>query len=63
MPDDKSNNGAQESARVSAEEQYEVSYFAEKHGIRAAKAREIIELAGNSRAKADAAVERARSGK
>lgn len=38
---------------VASEEQYEVSYFAKKHGITAAKAREILERAGPSRRKAD----------
>jgi Protein of unknown function (DUF3606) len=59
MPDDKTNRGAQDRARVASEEQYEVDYFAQKHGITAAAAREIIELSGPSREKADAAVHRA----
>jgi hypothetical protein len=60
MAGDKSKVGSQDRAQVSGEEQYEVAYFAQKHGISAAQAREIIDLAGNSREKADAAVERGR---
>jgi hypothetical protein len=60
MADDKSKVGAPDRARVSGEEQHEVPYFAQKHGISAAQAREIIQPAGNSREKADAAVERRR---
>jgi hypothetical protein len=60
MADDKHNTGAEDRSRVAVEEQYEVAYFAEKHGLTAAQAREIISLAGNSRAKADAAAERGR---
>ena len=36
------DRGAQDRARVSAEEPYEVAYFAKKHGISEAKALEII---------------------
>lgn len=38
---------------VAAEEQYEVAYFAKKHGISAEEARAILTQSGVSRAKAD----------
>ncbi len=38
---------------VASEEQYEVAYFAKKHGITAEEARRILDYAGRSRAKAD----------
>ena len=38
---------------VASEEQYEVAYFAKKHGISAEKARNILDRAGRSREKAD----------
>ena len=57
MADDKSTRGAQDRARVSGEEGYEVSYFAQKHGITAEQARELIDRVGNSRAKLDEAAE------
>ena len=60
MADDKTKTGAADRSRVAAEEQYEVSYFAGKHGIPADVARKIIKDAGNSRAKADAAAQRAK---
>jgi len=56
MTDDKTNVGAQDRARVSAEEPYEVAYFAKKHGLSTEKAREIIEKHGPSREACDAAV-------
>jgi hypothetical protein len=45
---------------VAAEEQYEVAYFASKHGLTADEARRVLERAGRSREKAD---ELAESGK
>lgn len=45
---------------VAAEEQYEVAYFAQKHGLSAEEARAILDRAGRSREKAD---EMAESGK
>lgn len=39
---------------VASEEPYEVAYFAEKHGIGAEEAREILDRAGRGRQKADA---------
>jgi hypothetical protein len=56
MTDDKTLRGAQDRARVSAEEPYEVEYFAQKHGISMDKARDIIKKHGPSRANCDAAV-------
>jgi hypothetical protein len=53
MADDKTNRGAQDRARVAAGEQYEVAYFAGKHGLTMEDARRIIQEAGPSRDKAD----------
>jgi hypothetical protein len=58
MTDDKTNRGAQDRSRVSAEEPYEVAYFASKHGISQEKARQIIREHGPSRAACDAAASR-----
>jgi hypothetical protein len=60
MPDDKSQRGGPDRGRVSAEEPYEASYFAMKHGISIEQAKKIISEAGPSREKADAAAEKAR---
>lgn len=49
MADDKSNVGEPDRSRVSGSEDYEVSYFAEKHGISAEQARELIKRHGNDR--------------
>lgn len=56
MPDSKSKRGARDRARVSADETYEVEYFAERHGITSKEAQALIERVGNDRAKLDAAV-------
>ena len=58
MSDDLNNRGAQDRARVSGSEGYEVEYFARKHGITAEQARQLIREVGNSREKLDAAAER-----
>jgi hypothetical protein len=38
---------------VASKEQYEVAYFAQKHRITAADAREVLQRAGRSREKAN----------
>ena len=53
MADDKSKTGGVDRSRVSGSEQYEVDYFAKKHGISTERAKEIIRQAGNDRARAD----------
>jgi hypothetical protein len=55
MSDDKNKVGGQDRSRVSAEEPYEVEYFARKHGISQQEAREIIREHGPSRAACDRA--------
>jgi hypothetical protein len=57
MPDDRNNRGRQDRTPVAREQQYEVAYFAQKHGISTEEAQKIIEQAGPSREDAD---ERAR---
>ena len=58
MSDDTNDRGAQDRARVSGEQEYEVRYFADKHGISVEQAQELIDRHGNSREKLDAAAER-----
>ena len=55
MADHKSKRGRGDRARVAAGEGYEVAYFAQKHGITTAQARDLIAKIGNDRAKLDAA--------
>ena len=57
MSDDKTNVGAQDRARVAGGERYEVSYFAQKHGITSQQAQDLISRVGNSREALDAAAE------
>jgi hypothetical protein len=52
--DDKTRRDAGDRSRVAAGEAYEVSYFARKHKISAAEAREIIREAGPDRDAANA---------
>jgi hypothetical protein len=49
VADDKNNRGEPDRSRVSGSEDYEVSYFASKHGISAEEARKLIERHGNDR--------------
>ncbi|MDB5696218.1 MAG: hypothetical protein JWN21_1761 [Sphingomonas bacterium] len=55
MSDDKMNRGEPDRSRVAAGEEYEVGYFARKHGITAEQARELIDRVGNDRDALDAA--------
>ena len=56
MSDDKSNVGGQDRSRVAGEQDYEVRYFAERHGISIEQAQQLIDRHGNSREKLDEAV-------
>lgn len=60
MSDNKQMQDGRDRAKVNAEEPYEVSYFAQKHGISAEKAREILASSGPSRKAADEAAARHR---
>ena len=51
MADDKSKRGSSDRGRVASEEPYEVNYFARKHKITVAQARELIKRIGANRAK------------
>jgi hypothetical protein len=53
MSDNKQMQDGRDRAKVNSEEPYEVSYFAQKHGLSASKAREILDKAGPSRRVAD----------
>ncbi len=49
MGDDTSNVGEPDRSRVSGSEDYEVRYFADKHGISMEQARELIAAHGSDR--------------
>jgi hypothetical protein len=55
MPDDNTKRGDSDRRRISAKEPYEVSYFANKHGISIDDARTIIKKTRGSRRRADQA--------
>lgn len=57
MPDSKADAGARDRARIFAEQQYELAYFASRHALSLDQARRIIAMAGPSRDKADALAE------
>ncbi len=56
MTDDKKNRREPDRSRVSGSDDYEVRHFAEKHGISAAEARDLIKRHGNDREALMAAV-------
>lgn len=58
MADNEENVGEPDRSRVSGSERYEVSYFAERHGISMDQARDLIDKHGNQRDELDAAAER-----
>jgi hypothetical protein len=57
MADNKQNPGEPDRSRVSGSEDYEVRYFANKHGISMDQARQLIAKHGNQREALDAAAE------
>ena len=56
MPDDTINRGAPDRARVAGDEEYEVRYFADEHGLSMEEVQRLIDQHGNSRDKLEAAV-------
>ena len=58
MSDNKQMQDGRDRAKVNSQEQYEVAYFAAKHGLSASQARAILDEAGPSREAADAAATR-----
>jgi hypothetical protein len=59
MADEKTTRGRnQDRDRVAGGQEYEVEYFARKHGITADQARQLVKEHGNSRATLDAAAEK-----
>lgn len=62
MADDKSQRGEPDRSRVAGDEEYEVDYFAQKHGLTRDQAQELINRHGNNREKLDAEVARIAKG-
>jgi hypothetical protein len=60
--DDKSDRGEPDRSRVSANEGYEVDYFAKKHGLTPQQAQDLIKKHGTNRKELDAAAERLKDG-
>lgn len=56
MADNKQNVGEPDRSRVSGSEDYEVQYFAEKHGITPEQVRRLIKDHGNDRETLERAV-------
>lgn len=57
MADNKQNVGEPDRSRVSASEDYEVRYFADKRGLSMDQARALIRQHGNNREELDRAAE------
>lgn len=55
MADDKSKKGFRDRNQVSADEDYEVEYFAKQEGITPQQVRELIAKHGNNREKLERA--------
>jgi hypothetical protein len=55
MPDDKRHVGEPDRSRVAGEQEYEVRYLVEKHGLSGEQARDLIARFGNDREKLDRA--------
>ena len=58
MGDNPDKRGSGDRSRVAGGQDYEVEYFAQKHGITAEQARNLIKEIGNDREKLDAAAAR-----
>jgi len=56
--DNKSKQDGRDRSQVSGQDRYEIEYFAERHGITAQQARDLIAKHGNNREELDRAAER-----
>lgn len=56
MADDKRNSGARDRSTLSADERYELAYFAKKHDLSREEAQALIDRVGNGREALEAAV-------
>ena len=61
MPDDKTKVGEPDRSRVSGDQDYEVRYFAEKHGISIEGAIDLIHRFGTNREKLEEAANKLRA--
>ncbi len=57
MADDKTKTDERDRSQVAGGEAYEVEYFAQKHGLSAQQARDLIADVGNDREALDRAAE------
>lgn len=62
MADNKQHVGEPDRSRVSGSEDYEVRYFADKHGLNMEEARSLIAKHGNNREELDRAAAELRKG-
>ena len=58
MADNRRKRGGRDRTRVAKGEGYELHYFARKHGITLAQARDLIDRVGNDRTRLNAAAEK-----
>jgi hypothetical protein len=63
MADSPEKRGAADRRRVAGDQDYEVSYFAKRHGITIEQAKMLIQKFGNDRAKLDAAAAELKGGR
>jgi hypothetical protein len=57
MPDDQTKMGEPDRSRVAGDQDYEIQYFAEKHGLSPRQVRDLIARFGNSREKLEKAAQ------
>jgi hypothetical protein len=57
MADDKSNRGGRDRSQVSGSNDYEVRYFAQRHGLTIEQAEQLIARHGNDREELDRAAD------
>ena len=57
MSDDKTKQDGRDRSRVAGNEEYEVRYFAERHGLSQQQAQQLIERHGNDREALDRAAQ------
>jgi hypothetical protein len=60
MADDKTKRGAPDRSKVSTMEDYEVKYLAQKHDTTQKAVKEAVAKVGNSRAKVEAELKKAK---
>jgi hypothetical protein len=63
MPDDKTKRGQPDRSKVAVEQDYEINYLADKHGLSSAEERDLLARFGTDREALETAIRELKQGR